>query len=39
MSDDDNNNKNEQTPTKEDKEANNGDKNKTVSNKINDKLL
>ena len=36
---DDNNNKNEQTPTKEDKEANNEDKNKTVSNKINDKLL
>ena len=32
---DDNNNKNEQTPTKEDKEANNEDKNKTVSNKIN----
>jgi len=39
MSDDDNNNKNEQTPTKEDKEVNNEDKNKTVSNKINDKLL
>ena len=38
MSDDDNN-KNEQTPAKEDKEANNEDKNKTVSNKINDKLL
>ena len=35
MSDDDNINKNEQTPTKEDKEANNEDKNKTVSNKIN----
>ena len=39
MSDDENNNKNEQTHTKEDKEANNEDKNKTVSNKINDKLL
>ena len=39
MSDGDNNNKNEQTPTKEDKEVNNEDKNKTVRNLINDKLL
>ena len=33
MSDDDNNNKNEQTPTKVDKEANNEDQNKTVRKK------
>lgn len=33
MSDDDNNNKNEQTPAKVDKEANNEDQNKTVRKK------